>query len=1114
MALSCRRRSPVRAGILGCVLSVFGLASSVAGQTQTTERISTTSGGLQPGALGEASISSDGRFVAFVSSASTFVAGDTNGVSDVFVKDRQTNQIERVSVATPVGDVAAQANGSSGGFNSAGPDISGNGRLVVFTSAANNLVAGDTNGFIDVFVHDRVTKVTRRISLSASGQQLNEGAFQRDFSTDGRFLTFDTTASNVVPGVSGGHVYRVNLETNAVDLVSRNSNGVPANDFSGGGVISADGRHVSFLSVATNLDLRVADTNGVYDVFVRDMQAGTTARVSVQTDGFQTFVSPPSSEAGGQPAISGNGRFVAFKAVRQLKLVADDNNGQEDVYVRDRDVDGNGIMDEAVAGFEHLTVKTFRVSVSASGTDANGGSLLPWVSSDGRFVAFNSTASNLVVPLPPGGSPSQIYVRDLDTDRDGVLDEAGGTSTSLASLSTTGAPANNSISNPVKISSNGRFVVFTSPASNLDSTLGDTNGATDVFVRDRGNPGPTIALDKISLRFGAVTNGSAFTSQTAAQVVRLTQAGTGTVTWSATSNQPWLQVSPASGTGSANLSVSVVSVGGLPLGGTVAGAITVTLTGASNTAGPIAVSLNLIQNGTSASPFGFVDTPVNNITGVTGAVPFTGWALDDIEVTRVSVCRAAVGAEVAPIDPNCGGARQIFVGFAVFIDGARPDVAATYSAFPVNTRGGWGFMVLTNTLPSQGNGTFVFHIWAHDRDGRAVVIGTRTMTCANASSILPFGAIDTPTQGGVASGTAYNVFGWVLSRTNRADPPGGGTVIVQVDGVTVGSPGGWTARPDLTGLFPGFPGISTALAVFGLNTTSLTNGLHTIQWVAIDNMGRIEGIGSRFFTVSNGAGAVTAAGEASAQTALRAANLEAIADAPLDSGAIVGRRGWDLAAPYHAFAAGGSGRVVVRSEEVNRVELQLGPAEHYSGHLRTSEGLKPLPIGSHLDTTTGVFTWAPGVGFVGAYDLVFVRWDGAVAVARHEVRIILEPKGSHLVGPQVVIDAPRSQQDVGQPFHLGGWAADLNAASGTGIATLHAWAYPLTGGPPMFLGATGYGGARPDVAAVHGEQFTESGFGLSVQGLTPGNYDLAVFAWSMERVDFVPARTVRVTVRP
>ena len=110
---------------------------------------------------------------------------------------------------------------------------------------------------------------------------------------------------------------------------------------------------------------------------------------------------------------------------------------------------------------------------------------------------------------------------------------------------------------------------------------------------------------------------------------------------------------------------------------------------------------------------------------------------------------------------------------------------------------------------------------------------------------------------------------------------------------------------------------------------------------------------------------------------------------------------------------------------MNRVELHLGPGRH-EGYLRTSDGLAPLPVGSTLDRDSGVFTWAPGVGFVGAYDLVFVRHVDA-AVARREVRIILAPKGSGSVGPQVVIDTPRSQQDVGQPFVLAGWAADLDA---------------------------------------------------------------------------------------
>ena len=123
-------------------------------------------------------------------------------------------------------------------------------------------------------------------------------------------------------------------------------------------------------------------------------------------------------------------------------------------------------------------------------------------------------------------------------------------------------------------------------------------------------------------------------------------------------------------------------------------------------------------------------------------------------------------------------------------------------------------------------------------------------------------------------------------------------------------------------------------------------------------------------------------------------------------------------------------------------------------------------------------------------------------------RILLQPKRSGSIGPQVVIDIPTSQQDVEQPFVLARWAADLRATEGRGIATLHAWAYPLAGGSPVFLGMTAYGGARPDVAAVHGDQFKESGFGLAVQRLAPGHYNPAVFAWSTEANDFVPAQSV------
>ncbi len=641
---------------------------------------------------------------------------------------------------------------------------------------------------------------------------------------------------------------------------------------------------------------------------------------------------------------------------------------------------------------------------------------------------------------------------------------------------------------------------------------------------------PTMTLDRTGVQFGAVTKGVAFASQTAAQVVRLTQTGAGAVTWTATSSQPWLQVSPASGSGSANLSISVGSTVGLPASGTITAAITLVLTGASNTVRPIDVRLTLVPDGTSAIPFGNVDTPANNLAGVTGAVPFTGWALDDIEVTRVMICRAAVGSEVAPVDANCGGATQIFVGFPVFVDGARPDVQAGNPRVPLNSRAGWGFMILTNMLPdiplglpAGGNGQFQFSVYAQDREGHTTLLGTRGMTCANASATRPFGAIDTPTQGGAASGAGFVNFGWTLTPQPKFIPINGSTITVMVDGNPLGPVDYNHERADIEALFPGFQNTAGANGAVGfrvIDTTTLANGRHTISWTVTDSLAFTEGIGSRVFTVSNGADAVLApvegaTSEAPARVRNTLARAEDIAAAPRAEDPVLGRRGWDLEAQWRWYGVGGAGHAVIRGEEIDRFELQFGEqaGAHYTGHLRVDNELAPLPIGSRLDAATGHFTWAPPAGFVGRYDLVFVRWAESRAMARHEVRVILAPKGRGHVGVQVAIDTPRAGQEVLQPFVLAGWAADLDAAVGTGIDTLHVWAYPATGGAPVFLGTPALGGVRPDVAAVHGDQFFASGFGLALQGLIPGTYDLAVFPWSSVTGGFAPPSIVQVTVR-
>ena len=507
---------------------------------------------------------------------------------------------------------------------------------------------------------------------------------------------------------------------------------------------------------------------------------------------------------------------------------------------------------------------------------------------------------------------------------------------------------------------------------------------------------PTVSLDKTSLRFGATTTGTAFAASTGAQDVRLTQNGSGSMTWTATPTQPWIQVTPSSGTGPANLSISVAAVGGLPPSGSVAGGVQLNFTGATTSTTTIDVTLDLMAAGSSLRPVGNIDAPTDLRTGVTGSVPFTGWAVDDIEVTRVMVCREAVGAEVAQADPNCGGTAQIFVGAAAFLEGARPDVAAQFPTSPLNGRAGWGLMVLTNMLPNQGNGTYVFHIWIEDREGNTVLLGSRTMTCDNASSTLPFGAIDTPTQGGVASGTGFVNFGWALTPQPKAIPIDGSTITVLIDGVAQGTVSYNHERPDIESLFPGLrntAGTNGAVGFRIIDTTRLTNGLHTISWTVIDDQGAVEGIGSRYFTVSNEVTAGTAAA-AQAAAAGVTANAAAIATATRSDTAVLGRRGWDLAGQWQRYGVDGEGRSVIRGEEIDRFEVSLGTSrgERYTGYVRVGDALAALPIGSRLDAETGSFTWAPGVGFVGSYDLVFVRWAGTRAVARHEVRVILAPK--------------------------------------------------------------------------------------------------------------------------
>jgi hypothetical protein len=300
-------------------------------------------------------------------------------------------------------------------------------------------------------------------------------------------------------------------------------------------------------------------------------------------------------------------------------------------------------------------------------------------------------------------------------------------------------------------------------------------------------------------------------------------------TWAATSNAPWARLSSESGSGDATLTLTVDQ--------------NFTTTNRSVTLSIGGRLVHVTQASFSATPgFGFIDAPADNTAGVSGALNVSGWALDDVGVTRVRVLRDPVAGETPGV--------PVFIGDATFVDGARPDVQSFFPAFPNASRAGWGLQILTNVLPGQGNGTYRLQVFADDVEGHTTLLGTRTFTAANTSALLPFGTIDTPAQGETVAGTIVN-FGWALAPPPKMIAADGSTIDVLIDGVVVGHPTYGFARGDIQALFPGYANTDGAVGYFILDTTTLTNGLHSIAWVVHDNMGATEGIGSRFFTVDN-----------------------------------------------------------------------------------------------------------------------------------------------------------------------------------------------------------------------------------------------------------------------
>ncbi len=560
--------------------------------------------------------------------------------------------------------VSVATDGTQANGGSFLPSVSGDGRFVAFQSDATNLVADDTNGRRDVFVRDRTAATTTLVSIAPGGGPLTGDSSSASVSADGRYVAF---VSNLFS--TPGDAFVRDLQTNTTTRVSltndgQQATGTPSFSLS---AISADGRYVAFLTAAA---LVSSDTNGFGDIYVRDRTAGTTTLVTVANDG-----SLANAPAGGSPqrgAISADGRYVAFQS-RATNLVPGDTNGLPDIFVRDL-----------------ITAKTVRVSVATNG-DQLGFTSFPSISGDGRLVAFYSA------------NDRNVLVRDRDVSRSGTLDTPGNTATTVESVASDGTPGDNTGIRP-SLASDGSRVAFQSDATNLVD--GDTNAATDIFTHTLKTGVNVLTVGTTGPGRGTVTSSPAGLACEGASCAREFTTGA-TVT---------LTANPAAGSAFTGFK------------------------GACTGTDPCTVTLDQARSVTANFTTAFALTVVKDGTGQ-GTVTSTPAAID-----CGSNCSADIAAGTSVTLTATPAAGSTFTGFTgactgtgpctVTLDQAR-SVTATFTTIPrfalTVTRGGTGQGSVTGTPGAINCGT------SCNADYETGTRVTLTATAAPGSTFTGFG---------------------------------------------------------------------------------------------------------------------------------------------------------------------------------------------------------------------------------------------------------------------------------------------------------------------------------------------------------------------------------------
>jgi PKD repeat protein len=523
------------------------------------------------------------------------------------------------------------------------------------------------------------------------------------------------------------------------------------------------------------------------------------------------------------------------------------------------------------------------------------------------------------------------------------------------------------------------------------------NADTEVIAYYTATTVTGLFVNRSNMNFGAVLGGL----HTPSQPLMITIGGSVT-DWTAGSDVDWLTLSATHGSGthgSGSAKVNVSAASSSLTAGEYTGTITIDAPGLNNAQKTVSVIFKVHEQNAKIEPFGRFATPIEN-ANVAGSVAVTGWVVDNIGVVSVKLYREEAG-------------QLAFIGDAIFVEGARPDVEAAYPEYPMNYAAGWGYMLLTNFLPNGGNGTFKLHVIASDVEGNRTTLGVRSINCNNAQAVKPFGALDAPDQGGIASGSSFINWGWVLTPLPNSIPTDGSTIDVWVNGTSLGHPVYNLFRNDIASLFPSYANSNGAVGYFILDTTDYADGVHTIQWTASDSADNTDGIGSRYFWVQNN----------SSSRVSHVSRLNGIGSNPQQNILDGLPRHLHLVPQDHSqpleiktgFNKNQSPRSVTTKKDepyrlklnpLGRVEISFNrvnatnknwiqkapmPNDHWYGFLMVGDEPRSLPIGSSLDVNRGIFYWQPGLCFLGEYQFIFIRKTASGEFWQKRLTIQIKP---------------------------------------------------------------------------------------------------------------------------